>query len=277
MSAPNISITGEFTFFPLPQDIVERYKAKYYDFDLYGTVNFTDYFGAQGGYRSFDVFYHFNEDEGDLRLGVLLRRRSSVLTASARTLRHQAIRIATHAPRNRVSRLPGFTSPGRNPADDVERHERGARCRRSDRDVDAPLLARRQPQGVAPRPARAASRVVDRRVPQQQRHRGARLVRLQHDGRRRARRPPRSRAGSGKARSSMKNASSRRSARRGGRSVRRLAGPGAAPTPDARRSARTCRGRILVAPHDQRPHVDREADRDLADRRRSTGSVTSAN
>ena len=32
---PNISITGEFSFFPLPQDISEDYKAKYYDFDLY--------------------------------------------------------------------------------------------------------------------------------------------------------------------------------------------------------------------------------------------------
>ena len=42
--------------------------AKYYDFDLYGTVNFTDHFGAQGGYRSFDVFYNVDEDEGDLKL-----------------------------------------------------------------------------------------------------------------------------------------------------------------------------------------------------------------
>jgi hypothetical protein len=65
---PNISITGEFSFFPLPRDTFDRYKAKYYDLDLYGTVNFTDHFGAQGGYRSFDVFYHFDEDEGDLRL-----------------------------------------------------------------------------------------------------------------------------------------------------------------------------------------------------------------
>ena len=62
--APNISITGEFSFFQLPQDISEDYKAKYYDFDLYGTVNFTDHFGAQGGYRSFDVFYHINEGRG---------------------------------------------------------------------------------------------------------------------------------------------------------------------------------------------------------------------
>jgi hypothetical protein len=66
--ASNISITGEFSFFPLPESISDKYKAKYYDFDFYGTVNFTDNFGAQGGYRSFDVFYHIDSDEGDLRL-----------------------------------------------------------------------------------------------------------------------------------------------------------------------------------------------------------------
>jgi hypothetical protein len=67
-AASNISITGEFTFFPLPKKTYEDYQAKYYDFDLYGTVNFTDNFGAQGGFRSFDVFYHVDKDEGSLQL-----------------------------------------------------------------------------------------------------------------------------------------------------------------------------------------------------------------
>jgi hypothetical protein len=66
--ASNISITGEFSFFKWPNSIDEDYEAKFYDFDLYGTVNFTENFGAQGGYRSFDVFYHVDSDEGDLRL-----------------------------------------------------------------------------------------------------------------------------------------------------------------------------------------------------------------
>ena len=57
MSSPNISITGEFSGFKLPESIDEDYRAKYYDFDLYGTVNFTDHFGAQVGYRSLVVFY----------------------------------------------------------------------------------------------------------------------------------------------------------------------------------------------------------------------------
>jgi hypothetical protein len=66
--APNISITGEFSGFRLPESIDESYRAKYYDFDLYGTVNFTDHFGAQVGFRSFDVFYRVDEDEGTLTL-----------------------------------------------------------------------------------------------------------------------------------------------------------------------------------------------------------------
>ncbi len=35
---------------------------------LYGTVNFTDNVGAQGGYRSFDVIYKVENDNGDLQM-----------------------------------------------------------------------------------------------------------------------------------------------------------------------------------------------------------------
>jgi hypothetical protein len=67
---PNISITGEFSFFKLPEQALDSddYSAKYYDFDLYGTVNFSDHFGAQLGYRSFDVFYKVEQDLGTLKL-----------------------------------------------------------------------------------------------------------------------------------------------------------------------------------------------------------------
>jgi hypothetical protein len=67
---PNISITGEFTAFRLPEKALnsDDYSAKYYDFDIYGTVNFTDHFGAQVGYRSFDVFYKVKRDTGSLNL-----------------------------------------------------------------------------------------------------------------------------------------------------------------------------------------------------------------
>lgn len=72
---PNISITGEFSGIKVPgigederRPEEPRYKANYFDFDLYGTVNFNDHFGAQGGYRSFDVFYKIEDDEGKLAL-----------------------------------------------------------------------------------------------------------------------------------------------------------------------------------------------------------------
>jgi hypothetical protein len=65
---PNISITGEFSGIKLPESIDEDYRAKYFDFDLYGTVNFTNNFGAQVGYRSFVVFYKVKGDEGDLSM-----------------------------------------------------------------------------------------------------------------------------------------------------------------------------------------------------------------
>jgi hypothetical protein len=64
--APNISITGEFTFFKLPE--IDGNSGRYFDFDLYGTVNFTNNVGAQGGYRSFDVIYKAGHDNGDLQM-----------------------------------------------------------------------------------------------------------------------------------------------------------------------------------------------------------------
>jgi hypothetical protein len=66
--APNISITGEFSGLTTGSIGGEDYKAHYFDFDLYGTVNFNDYVGAQAGYRSFNVFYHVEDDEGELKL-----------------------------------------------------------------------------------------------------------------------------------------------------------------------------------------------------------------
>ena len=66
--APNVSITGEFTMFKLPESIDEDYRARYYDFDLYGTVNFNHHVGAQVGFRSLTVFYKVETDTGDLKM-----------------------------------------------------------------------------------------------------------------------------------------------------------------------------------------------------------------
>ena len=70
---PNISVTGEFTFFKLPDKALnsDEYSGKFYDFDLYGTVNFNDYVGAQLGYRSFDVYYKVKQDTGTLKINGL--------------------------------------------------------------------------------------------------------------------------------------------------------------------------------------------------------------
>lgn len=64
---PNISITGELVGFKIPENIDERYQAHYFDFDLYGTVNFNDYVGAQVGYRSLDLGYIFEKDHGEFK------------------------------------------------------------------------------------------------------------------------------------------------------------------------------------------------------------------
>jgi hypothetical protein len=66
---PNISITGEFSGFPeVGTTGSSRYGGKYYDFDIYGTVNFNDHLGAQAGYRSLDVLYKVERDSGTMKL-----------------------------------------------------------------------------------------------------------------------------------------------------------------------------------------------------------------
>jgi hypothetical protein len=61
---PNISITGEFTAFKLPDSIDSNYAAHYYDLDIYGTVNLTNNIGFKGGYRSLDLGYVVKQDNG---------------------------------------------------------------------------------------------------------------------------------------------------------------------------------------------------------------------
>lgn len=64
---PNISITGELTAFKMPK-IEDRYDGHYADLDIYGTVNFTNNIGVQGGYRSLDMGYLIKEDTGSFVL-----------------------------------------------------------------------------------------------------------------------------------------------------------------------------------------------------------------
>jgi len=64
--AKNVAIGGEISFFRVPDNLSEEYDGEYTDFDLYGTVNFTNNVGATVGYRSLDVFYRANSDQGSL-------------------------------------------------------------------------------------------------------------------------------------------------------------------------------------------------------------------
>ncbi len=61
-------ITAEFTAFSLPDDLIQDYSARLVDFDIYGTVNLTRTVGLNVGYRSMDMSYLFDRDEGDFEV-----------------------------------------------------------------------------------------------------------------------------------------------------------------------------------------------------------------
>src|SRR5436305_1934182 len=65
---PNISVTGELTYFTIPDSVGGRYRAHYTDLDVYGTVNFTNNIGVKGGYRSMDLGYNIKDDTGTFTL-----------------------------------------------------------------------------------------------------------------------------------------------------------------------------------------------------------------
>jgi hypothetical protein len=69
--AKNLAIGGEVSFFRVPDGISEDYEGEYTDWDLYGTVNFTNNVGATVGYRSVDVFYEADRHRGALKFSGL--------------------------------------------------------------------------------------------------------------------------------------------------------------------------------------------------------------
>jgi hypothetical protein len=70
------SITTEFTGFKLPGFIGKKinnavqddFEARMYDLDLYGTISFARYIGAQVGYRRVTANYLIDPDAGDLKM-----------------------------------------------------------------------------------------------------------------------------------------------------------------------------------------------------------------
>jgi hypothetical protein len=65
--AKNLAVGGEVSFFRIPGNISDTYDGEYTDFDIYGTLNFTNNVGATVGFRSIDVFYKRELDTGALK------------------------------------------------------------------------------------------------------------------------------------------------------------------------------------------------------------------
>ena len=64
---PSVSITGELTFFKVPENLGgDDFGGRYIDFDIYGTVNVNRFVGVQLGYKSIDVNYFTDLDAGTL-------------------------------------------------------------------------------------------------------------------------------------------------------------------------------------------------------------------
>ena len=63
---PYISITGEFSYFKIPDALSAEFDGEYLDYDFYGTVNFNRNSAVQLGYRSVDVDYLADRDRGNL-------------------------------------------------------------------------------------------------------------------------------------------------------------------------------------------------------------------
>lgn len=65
--APNLAVTGEFEYVKVPENLSDSWGGRYFDIDVYATVNFTNNVGAQFGYRSIDVLYEADADHGQLK------------------------------------------------------------------------------------------------------------------------------------------------------------------------------------------------------------------
>jgi len=63
---PEVAINFEVTAFKFP-DVDPKYKANYFDWDISGTVNFTNNVGARVGWRRMTTYIFVEEDTGDLK------------------------------------------------------------------------------------------------------------------------------------------------------------------------------------------------------------------
>jgi hypothetical protein len=63
---PEVAVDVEVSAFKFP-DVDPKYQASYFDWDIRGTFNFTNYVGAQVGWRRMTSFINIEQDTGDLK------------------------------------------------------------------------------------------------------------------------------------------------------------------------------------------------------------------
>lgn len=63
---PEVAINFEVTGFKFP-DVDPEYQANYFDWDIHGTVNFTNNVGFQAGWRRMSTFINIESDTGDMK------------------------------------------------------------------------------------------------------------------------------------------------------------------------------------------------------------------
>ncbi len=63
---PNLALTGSISGFKVP-NVSPDYKGNYYDLDVYGTFNITNFAGVQAGYRDMSTTVTMKKDFGDTR------------------------------------------------------------------------------------------------------------------------------------------------------------------------------------------------------------------
>jgi len=61
-----VALNFEVSGFKVP-DIDPKYQANYFDWDIYGTVNLSEYVGVQVGWRKLSTFLNIEQDKGDIK------------------------------------------------------------------------------------------------------------------------------------------------------------------------------------------------------------------
>jgi hypothetical protein len=68
--AKNVALTVQYDYFNLPNNVDKqgRYDGRTADLNIYGTINLTNNFGAQVGYRKMELSYKAEDNTGDFTL-----------------------------------------------------------------------------------------------------------------------------------------------------------------------------------------------------------------